>query len=39
MKEFDIKIKETLEKTMTVEAENRQDAEEKLRTAPRLLPA
>ena len=31
MKEFDIKIKETLEKTVTVEAENRQDAEEMVR--------
>ena len=33
MKEFDIKIKETLEKTVTVEAENRQDAEEMVRQA------
>ena len=33
MKEFDIKIKETLEKTVTVQAENRQDAEEMVRQA------
>ncbi len=31
MKEFDIKIKETLEKTVTVEAENREEAEEMVR--------
>lgn len=33
MKEFDIKIKETLEKTVTVEAENQQAAEEMVRQA------
>ena len=31
MKEFDIKIKETLEKTVTVEAESREEAEEMVR--------
>ena len=31
MKEFDIKIKETLEKTVTVEAENREEVEEMVR--------
>ena len=33
MKEFDINITETLEKTVTVEAENREEAEEKVQQA------
>ena len=33
MKEYDEKITETLEKTVTVEAESRADAEEQIRTA------
>lgn len=33
MKEFDVKITETLEKTITVEAENREQAEEMIRQA------
>ena len=33
MKEFDINIKETLEKTVSVVAESREDAEEAVRKA------
>ena len=33
MKEYDVKITETLEKTVTVQAENRDAAEEQVRTA------
>ena len=33
MKEYDVKITETLEKTVTVEAKSRADAEEQVRTA------
>ena len=33
MKEFDINITETLEKTVKVEAENREEAEEKVQQA------
>ncbi len=33
MKEFDISIKETLEMTVTVEAESREEAEEKVQQA------
>ena len=33
MKEYDVKITETLEKTVTVEAESRADAEEQVRSA------
>ena len=48
MKEYDVKITETLEKTVTVEAKSRADAEEQVRSAyynsdtfwtPRTLPA
>ena len=33
MKEYDVKITETLEKTVTVQAENRDAAEEQVKTA------
>ena len=33
MKEYDVKITETLEKTVTVEAKSRADAEEQVRSA------